>query len=437
MQAVTLTIATIASVLAMILRPGYALSVYMAALFWYPSYLVVSIGSIAISVGRIVVTVLFLRCLLDNKIRSKFIWTRLDTCVAFYMAVQFVIYTITLPFSEAIENRMGIFMDSGLVYFVARLIVTDKQTLVSVIKCAGVTLVPLAVLGVTESITGWQPFLLLKRYCPWIGEMGRLYDLRWGLTRAMGPFAHSILFGCVFAMFLPLIDYLRREKDQWHILAYILFCIVMIGALSSMSSGPWVMVIVAILCLVLEKYKYLVKPLIILFIAFCIFAAIASNRPFYHVVVSFVNPLGGSGWHRAKLLDCAIEYFNEWWLVGYGDKDPGWGEHMGMSKTDVTNHFILTGVRFGMLGIIALILMLTTVFQNLIKAYRKSTNLELKSLYWHLGCLFVSTVVTWMSVSFWGQIMSLFYCSLGMTGSSFLFETQNTVPKTKVLLQHR
>ena len=105
-------------------------------------------------------------------------------------------------------------------------------------------------------------------------------------------------------------------------------------------------------------------------------------------------------------------------MFGYGGQDPGWGESLGMSKTDVTNEFVLAGVKYGVAGVVALVGVLAAAFRALIDSYKGSTDLRVKSLYWSLGCTLVSVVITWMSVSFFGQVMPLFYCILGMIGSS-------------------
>jgi hypothetical protein len=421
MQGVTLTIAAVFSVLVLILPPHYAFAAYIASLLWYPSYLVVSIGTIDISVGRIVVSVLLLRCLCDSRILSRFSSSWLDAFVAFSMVVYVVTFCITHPFSSAIENRAGFLMDTCFAYMVSRLIVTDRAKLLSIIKLVSIVLVPLAILGVIESFTNWQPFNPLFRFCPWFGEIRPVPQERWGLTRALGPFSHPITFGCSFAIFLPLIFYLRHERNNWHVLAYIFSGTALIGALTSMSSGPWVMAIVAVFCLALEKRKLWVKPLIILFFFLCIFTEVVSNRPFYHVIASYANLLGGAGWHRAHLIDIAIERFDEWWLIGYGGKDPGWGPNLGMVHTDLTNEFILAGVRYGILGIIALCGSLILAFHGLIFAHKGIEDQRLKSLYWSLGTILFSVAVTWMSVSFFDQLGTLFYCVLGLTGSSFHF----------------
>ena len=439
MQGVTLTIALILSVLVIALRPKYAFVTYIVSLLWYPSYLAISIGTIDILLGRFIVAVLLMRCLFDDKIRTKFTWCRLDTLVTLSMVVYVGAYFITRvdSLSATIESRGGFLMDTWCAYLAARFIVTDRTTLISIIKGISIALVPLAILGVIESVFGWQPYAPLRRFSPWFTGGGIVSQGRFGFARAVGPFGHAILFGGGFAMFLPLIYYLRYEKKDWRNYAYIFSGIAMLGALSSMSSGPWVMVIVVIFCLVMEKRKQLAKPLFMFLIFSCIMVGIGSNRPFYHVIVSWTNPLGGAGYHRALLIDVAIEKFDEWWLIGYGDKDPGWGTYFGMGTTDVTNEYILNGVKYGILGIIALCAVLAKAFRDLIFTYRRIRDPAMKSLCWAFGSLLFSVAVAWMSVSFFGQLMTLVYCSLGMIGSMCSSNFNWQIPNRISLKQNR
>jgi hypothetical protein len=442
MQGTVLAIGILCSVLVLTLRPKYALVVYITSLLWFPDYLRVSIGTIDISVGRIVVTVLLLRCLQNDQLRSQFKWSQLDKWVAFSMVVYVGMTLITQPTFASIENRGGFVIDTWFTYLVARFIINDRKKLISIVKCISIALIPLAILGCVESITGWQPFVPLRRFRPWNPMTGTgteeiRREMRWGLTRAVGPFSHSILFGCGFAMFLPLIYYLRHEKDNWRRLAYIFSVVAIIGALSSMSSGPWIMIIVLLFCLVMENYKQWLTPMLKFFVLSCIIIEILSNRTFYHVIFSYGSQLGGAGWHRARLIDAAIRNFNEWWLAGYGGKDPGWGNYFGMSFTDVTNEFILAGVKYGIAGIIILCCVLIIAYKNIISTYRKSTHPAMKSLCWSFGSILFAVTVAWMSVSFFGQLLPLFYCVLGMIGSVSELCEYRRVHVRRVMLNHK
>jgi hypothetical protein len=427
MQGTTLAIGILGSILVLLLRPAYALGAYFAVLVWYPDYLRVSIGTLDISAGRIVVTVLLLRCLLNDRLRRKFVWSRLDTWVALSMLVYVVMYCITRPLQESLENRSGFLMDTWLVYITARLCITDRAEVATFVKSIAVILVTLAILGIAEAVTVHHYFRWLKRFRVWNTPLGEtVVEGRFGFGRGTGPFSHSIMFGSCFVMFLPLIWALRRQRDYWGELAYPLSGMIILGALSSMSSGPWVMLMAVALCLVLERYKRWTKPLLIALAVFCVLIAVASNRPFYHVIVSYANPLGGAGWQRAKLIDCAIEDFGDWWLAGYGTREVPWGRQTGMGHTDCNNEFILAGIRYGMLGVIALAGTLAMAFRSLVRAFKETTDKELRSLYWAMGCALVGVIVIWQGVSFFGTPAALFYCLLGTIGSSFGFTKRVT-----------
>ncbi len=416
MDNVTLGIAAIASVLVLFLRPHRAFAVYIAVLFFYPTYLVVSVGTIDISASRIVITILLLKFVADSNVRSRFKWCRLDGWVAFYMAVGILVICITRPLSEALENRAGFLMDTWLAYLAARLCITDRATLISVVKCVGVILVPLAILAILESAGYWRPYADLRQYCPWRTET-TLKEPRFGFERAEGPFAHAIMFGTAFAMLVPLLWSLRHERGNWRGLAYLLAGVAIIGAMSSMSGGPWNTIIVVILLLALEKYKYLVKPLLIFIVFSCIFVEIASNRPFYHVIMSYTNPLGGAAGHRAVLIDCALEDIGEWWLIGYCGEDPGWGERLGMAFTDVTNGFILAGVEYGILGVIGLCAIFASALRMLIRLHKQLDEPVLESWCWAFGTVLVAAIAALMGVALFGQTRTIFYCIMGMVGS--------------------
>ncbi|MHC4625379.1 MAG: hypothetical protein ACYTDV_00230, partial [Planctomycetota bacterium] len=131
---------------------------------------------------------LLIRCLSDKRIQKSFKWSRLDYVVLVSMIVYVGTYCLAAQTSKAIENRGGFLLDTWFAYIVVRYIVVDRATLVTVIKGIAIVLVPLAILGVVESVTYWQPFAPLRRYCPWITPflLGQnVNQLRFGYARAV------------------------------------------------------------------------------------------------------------------------------------------------------------------------------------------------------------------------------------------------------------
>ncbi len=431
MEGVTLLIAIVGSVAVFFLRPAYALAVFVAALLWFPDYLRVSISTIDISVGRFIITFLLLRCLCNKQLRKKFEWSGLDTWVSLAIGAIVVVYCVMCGFSvEAVENRSGLITDTWFAYIVGRMIITDKNTVICFVKAVALVLAPLAIFGIVESVTGWQPFYQLVKYRFWRTVEGDMLSTqsRWGFTRAIGPFSHPILFGNCFVMFLPIVWALRNLRGSWGKLTYVISAIIILGAISSMSSGPWGALIVVIFCLIMEKYKRWVKHVIVVLILLCILAQIGSNRPLHHVILSYLNFGQGDWWQRARLIDAAIDTFGQWWLTGYGGKDPGWGSLEGGyfwgHFTDLNNEFILYGIDGGILGLIGLCGVFIVSLYGLSYASKQTSDIVLKSMYWSMGCSLIGVMAAWQGVSFFGQMNALFYCILGIIGSSIMFAKQ-------------
>ncbi|HPS55952.1 MAG TPA: hypothetical protein PLP05_10160, partial [Sedimentisphaerales bacterium] len=297
--------------------------------------------------------------------------------------------------------------------------------IVTSLKWIAIALVPLAILGAVESYTGWGPYNKLLIYCPWQEISEPTLNVRSGFYRAAGPFSHPILFGIVFAMFLPLVFWLRHQGGKWRFGSYIIIGILVIGVLSSMSSGPVMMLVFVLFFLFLERHKTYVKPILISVVISCFLVNLISNRTFYHVLASYADPIGGSGWHRAKLIDLAIEHFSEWWLAGYGMQDPGWGQSLGMTWTDITNYYLFNGVRYGMPGVIAFCGVLVFSVVILVRLHMFTKQPLLKSWCWALGSVSIALSIAFNGILLFGQSATLFYCILGFVGSSDNFIIPN------------
>ncbi|UCD51004.1 MAG: hypothetical protein JSW27_26200 [Phycisphaerales bacterium] len=423
MQAVTLTLAGFFSVLALLSRPTRALAVYFILLLAYPTFLVVQLGPLDISAARIVGGVLFLRCLFDPNIAGKLKWCRLDTWVIVVLMVTVGVPLIAwkMPTMKVLENRGGFAMDTVMAYFIARFCIRDYRSLVTVAKWVTPVVIALAILGILESSYGIQPFFALRKYCPWRSAGGGLTtNVRSGYFRAVGPSGHPILFGASFVMFLPLLWSLRHESGPWKTRAYIAVAFASIGALSSMSSGPWMMLFMIAGAFMLEKHKGAVKPMLWFGIASCFVVDILSNRTFYHVMASYANPIGGSGWHRARLIDLAIERFGEWWLLGYRGEDPGWGSRLGMAFTDITNNYIMMGVFYGVWGMIGLIGTMAAATIMIVRAHNQSKDKKFQSWCWAYGSLLAVLAISFTSCTFFDQSQTYFYAVLGIIASMAL-----------------
>jgi len=189
-----------------------------------------------------------------------------------------------------------------------------------------------------------------------------------------------------------------------------------ITLISSMSSGPWVLIFFGFFCLLMEHMKPFLKPLILLIITGCVFVEVVCNRSFYFVLVSFINPLGGTGWHRAHIFDSLIQDFDRWWLFGYRGLDPEWTAN---TWTDVCSMFVMSGVQSGIFGIIGFCGIIICGMRGIVRLYNSSSDPRLRSWAWALGSTLMIVAVASLECGFRGQVQFLFYVILGMIGSSF------------------
>lgn len=417
MQSTTLGIALVAVGLILALRPPKALAIYVAVLLFYPSYLVLRLGTVDISAIRIVLVVLFVKCCLTPRLTHRLRWNAMDAWVLAYIFVGILVMGSTLPIRQVLENRAGYVIDAWFAYMVARLCLSDKPAAITAFKWISCMIGPLAVLGVLEMAGVSQPYAGLERYCPWLPDE-RITEARFNFTRAKIAFGHPIMAGIAFSLLLPVTHALRKLHGCWRTLAWLFSGSAILGVISSLSSAPYMTSIFILGCFGMEHFKRLVKPVLICCVIGCVFIGIVSNRPIYHVIASYANPLSGAGWHRAKIIDCAIRDFGDWYLAGSRGQDPGWGSEVGMAHTDITNEYIIAGVRYGILGVFTFSGMLVAGLRVLLRTYRTCDDSFLRSCTWALGGTLVTMMITFMAVSIFSQVISLFFSFLGIIASS-------------------
>ena len=421
MEGLTFTVGAIGIALVFLVRPVYGLIVYVAAFAYYPTYLSVPLGTIDFTVRRIVILAIFARLfLLTNLPRQfKFIW--LDKLVVIYFLCQILAGVIKgSPLMVFFENRAGAVFDMVLPYFAVRMILKSRKEYLTFLKGILVLAVPLAIVGFYQCITGDNPVGFLKKYHAWKTTQEYQPIQRLGFFRANVTFSHSIMYGLFFAMLGPICAGLVRNIERhniWVGLTVIVFMAV--GVFSSMSSGPWLAVSLAILFIACYCYRRRWRLLVSLTILFCCTVEVISNRHFYEVIDRFTLS-GSTAWYRSKLIEVALFEggMSGHWLTGfpYG-VDPGWNAKIdGRDHTDIVNHYLGILYSFGLVGLLPFLAMVGAGVKRLIDSYKTCLTESDSWLVWCLlGALF-GILVAMNSVSLFGPPTSIFYIMLGFCG---------------------
>jgi len=420
MEATTLLIAIMAGVLVFFLSPVYGVIVYVAALAWYPSYLSVPVGTIDFTLRRIVILAIFAKLFLQTDLPSRFKFIWLDKLIIIYFAAQLLAgATTTESLAAFLENRGGAVFDMVLPYFAVRMIIRNKQQYLALLKGVLIIAAPLAIIGFYQCLTGNNPVGFLRKYHAWKDASRYVPIPRYGFFRADVTFPMSIMFGLFFAMFGPVCAGIIRNAKEHKTLYWIGLGLMGVGIFSSMSSGPMLAALLAILFIVVYRWRKYWKPIAIIIIIMCASVETISNRHFYDVLGGF-TPNPGTAWYRSKLIDVALFEggMSGHWLTGYGPfTDPGWGPRIdGRAHTDTVNHYLLILHSYGLVGLVPFLAMCTIAIRRLVDAYKASTLDSDKWMIWCLSAGLFGLAGAFVSVSLFGQPTTIFYMVLGLCG---------------------
>jgi hypothetical protein len=425
-EGLTLTVAAITSVLVFFLPPIYGLIVYIAAFAWYPTYLAVPVGTIDFTARRIVILVIFAKLFLQTDLpgRFKFMW--LDKLVIIYFGTKILLGATTVQFlMPFLENCGGQVFDMVLPYFAVRMIIRNKQQYLTLLKAVVIIAAPLAIVGFYQCMTGHNPVGFLKQYRAWEGLSK--YDApkaRAGFFRANVIFFHCIMYGLFFSMFGPicagLFRHVRKNKFAYTVGAGLMG----VGVLCSLSAGPVLGAILAILFIALYFYKRYWKIALVIVILMCGMVEIISDRHFYEVVDRFTFSKQ-TAWFRVRLIEVALfeEGMSGHWLTGFGwNVEPGWmrkiypDDPWRNTVTDMSNHYLKILSSYGLIGLVPFLAMNIAAFKKLVDSYKISIYDSDKWLVWCLSAGLFGTMCALMSVGLEGQATTVYYMMIGFVG---------------------
>lgn len=427
MSFLTGIIAAIASLLVCILSPVQALAVYIAVLAWYPVSLTLKLGTVDFSASRIVAIVL-LSSLLMRSAGEKFKFIAIDRLVIVYFVSQIISGCITsASLMQFLESRAGAIADLALPYFIVRMTITTKDEYIKLLKYLLFIALPLAFLGMYQSITGNNPASPLLRHAAWSAFDGRV-DMRYGLYRANVTFPVHIHFGMFFAIVGALcagLIYNVRSHKKFYITAVAMLSI---GVAASVSTAPILAVILVGLFMILFYYRRYARSVIIVIVIMCVSVEVLSNRHFYDVIGSFAMD-GRTAWYRSMLIEVALFQggMDGHWLFGYGyEADPGWSAYIDMrGHTDIVNHYLLILSRFGLVSLIPFFAINFQAVKRLICAFKITPFKGDKWMVWSLASIMVALFAVFFTVNLFGQPRTIYFMMLALCAAMPIIVTKS------------
>ena len=368
---------------------------------------------------RILLLLATLRVLMRGEHRDV-AWTKADTIFSAWAFVAIPLGALADPSTALLGNRLGDTYNAALMYFVVRCTVRDQDDIVSNVVSLAYLSLPVAGLMLYEKSTGHNLLAVM-------GGVPEITPMRDGVLRCQGAFRHPLLAGAFGATQFPLFLALFIARPGRRVLALMAMTAALVIIVAAASSGALLSLACALIGLACWRLRHRMKAVRWSLVGVFLMLAMAMNAPVWYLFARMSDVVGGGGWHRAWLIQQAIEHFDEWWLFG-----TTYTAHWGPSgdviaedprMMDITNHYIMEGVRGGLLRLSLFVALLTVSFAAVgrhvkgLKAADPSASRGDNFFVWALGVSLFAHCVTFLSVNYFDQLILVLYWLLAAIAS--------------------
>jgi O-antigen ligase len=294
-------------------------------------------------------------------------------------------------------------------YLMGRILIRspgDYRRFFSYMLVAFVILLPFALYEMQTSRAIMQT---ISRTLLGIGHGDVNHPPRWGLWRVQSVMQHPILFGVFCAFVVANAFYIWRDSFfQWLPRTGL----AMFLTISSLSAGPLLAAVSQLLMILwgwITGNKW--KTLVALSVAMYLFLSVASNRGPVVIIIETLTFSSETGWTRIHVYRHGM--INIWAnpIFGLGLHNwirPGW------LTPSVDNFWLLTAMRFGIVGFLLLAAALVLNLWNIIRVKNLSEAADRYRTGYMIGlaglCFTLATVHVWGPT----YVLTLFYFGAGV-----------------------
>ncbi len=367
----------------------------------------VVIAGLDFNVMRIMAILAWMRVVLRGETR-RFTLTPLDKALIVWTVSDTLFYTLLMGTSQAFVNRLGHALNGLGLYLVLRFLIRSFDDVRRMVKILVALSIPVMAAMVIEHIWGRNIFSVF-------GGVPEYTVVRAGRLRAQAAFMHPILAGTFGASLIPLCVLLWYRGGSRPIASAGLLAGTVI-AFASASSGPvlgYLSAFAALAAWPLRRRMRLVRWTIGLTL---LGLHLVMKAPVW-ALINRVAVVGGStAYHRYKLIDEFIRHFSDWWLCG-STKAGTWG----WGLQDITNHYVLQGLNGGLLTLICFIAVVVAGFRCVGRSLRLCRGMYPEErMAWCLGCALFVHAVSFFGVSYFDQIILVWYLLLALIATFYL-----------------
>ncbi len=401
------------ALLTMALPRRFVLIPILAITCYIPLGQQVVVASLNFSMMRLIIAMGLIRVLLRSEHKNLQI-NKIDKLIILWVVVSITTHTLSFRTMDSFINRMGFAYNALGMYFFFRSIIYNIDDVYMSIKIIAVIIVPLTLLMALEDSTGRNIF-------SFFGGVPELTGIRNGKIRCQGPFSHSILAGTFGATIMPLFICLYWQENRGKILALTGFVASTLIVFFSGSSGPAMAYSAGIIGFVMWFFRNHIRTFLWGGLLSLIFLDLfVMKAHVWFLIDRFANLLGSSGhaFYRAKVIDEAVNHFSEWWLLG-----TTYTAHWDLTvlpayptQVDITNQFVRYAVDGGLFSVILFVMVIFYCFRDIGRSLNllQDKHFEIKILLWSLGVALLTNIASFISVTYFDQMVVLWYLLLAL-----------------------
>ena len=371
---------------------------------------IIPLGSLNLSVYRIVLLIMLLPCLV-MWLRGKAGPIRLaDIGVilfSFWASIGLAIVHGLEPMVEAIGINN---VETVGAYMLARCYIRTERDFYSMVQLACKLVLILLPFSVYEWITGGKPLLTIFAWVFPTPEITMMTP-RWGLWRVQGPFGHSIVYGLfcgsLVALAYSVLGYGKRALARWKQPA-----VISLATFVSMSSAPIAGMVLQFMLIswnsLFRRFEWRWKIVWAIALIAYLVVEFGSNQTPVKLYISYFTFDPQTGWYRLLIWEygSAAVANHPWFGIGFGE----WARQSWMGDS-VDNFWLEIAMRHGIPAVIfifgaCMAVILRTAFKqgldDKVDAYRTA----------YVICMAVSLLVG-STVHFWGALYAWFMFMLG------------------------
>jgi len=209
---------------------------------------------------------------------------------------------------------------------------------------------------------------------------------------------------------LPLFAWLFFHGRRTRLLAAAAVIASTLMVLASRSSTPVLTYAATVLALAMWPLRKSLRWVRWGVVTLLLLLQLSMSSPVWFVMNRASGVMGGSGWHRAMLVDNFVRHFFQWWLVGTR-ANPNWG----WSMWDVDNAYVGAGLSGGLLSFVLFIAVLVYGFKVIGRARKRAEKYPREqSLIWALGAALFANAVAFFGIVYFDQAVVAWYALLAM-----------------------